>query len=164
APLRRGRGHGAAVPALGGRAGTRPAGAHARRWGPHRRRPGRAPWHAREAAPGADAGAGGRRSRRARRRRRRAAQALRARRPAAHRPGGGAVARAVGVGGAAHRLAARAAVAGDGGGIVAVGRACRSWSRLVDCGVVQTLAVLASGQGTNFEALVLAERRGELGG
>ena len=30
--------------------------------------------------------------------------------------------------------------------------------------MVQTLAVLASGQGTNFEALVLAERRGELGG
>jgi phosphoribosylglycinamide formyltransferase-1 len=29
---------------------------------------------------------------------------------------------------------------------------------------MRTLAVLASGQGTNFEALALAERRGELGG
>src|SRR5881628_4232066 len=29
---------------------------------------------------------------------------------------------------------------------------------------MRNLAVLASGQGTNFEALVLAERRGELGG
>jgi len=40
---------------------------------------------------------------------------------------------------------------------------------LVDCGVAfdsrsRTLAVLASGRGGNFEALVQAERRGELGG
>lgn len=40
---------------------------------------------------------------------------------------------------------------------------------MVDCGVVaptpmRYLAVLASGQGTNFEALALAARRGELGG
>jgi phosphoribosylglycinamide formyltransferase-1 len=39
---------------------------------------------------------------------------------------------------------------------------------LVDCGVLTsapaTIAVLASGSGTNFEALALAARRGELGG
>jgi phosphoribosylglycinamide formyltransferase-1 len=38
---------------------------------------------------------------------------------------------------------------------------------LLDCGVLsssRTLAVLASGRGTNLEALALAERRGELGG
>jgi phosphoribosylglycinamide formyltransferase-1 len=38
---------------------------------------------------------------------------------------------------------------------------------LLDCGVLSahpTLAVLASGQGTNFEALALAARRSELGG
>src|SRR5438477_6380994 len=48
-------------------------------------------------------------------------------------------------------------------------RACRVCGPLVDCGVdphstMRRLAVLASGQGTNFEALALAERRGELGG
>src|SRR5439155_17385188 len=48
--------------------------------------------------------------------------------------------------------------------------ACPGSSPLVDCGVaplspsMRTLAVLASGQGTNFEALVQGERRGELGG
>ncbi len=40
--------------------------------------------------------------------------------------------------------------------------------RLVDCGVLSSrsrrLAVLASGQGSNFEALTLASQRGELGG
>jgi len=39
---------------------------------------------------------------------------------------------------------------------------------LVDCGVLTsapaTIAVLASGSGTNFESLALASRRGELGG
>ena len=46
---------------------------------------------------------------------------------------------------------------------------CRSSGTLVDCGVVlssspHTLAVLASGQGTNFEALARAAQRQELGG
>jgi phosphoribosylglycinamide formyltransferase-1 len=43
-----------------------------------------------------------------------------------------------------------------------------SRARLVDCGVFATrphrLAVLASGDGSNFEALALASQRGELGG
>jgi phosphoribosylglycinamide formyltransferase 1 len=46
---------------------------------------------------------------------------------------------------------------------------CRRSGALVDCGVVlssspRTLAVLASGQGTNFEALARASQRLELGG
>ncbi len=46
-------------------------------------------------------------------------------------------------------------------------RACPPAGGLLDCAVpssTRTLAVLASGRGTNFEALVQAERRGALGG
>jgi phosphoribosylglycinamide formyltransferase 1 len=44
--------------------------------------------------------------------------------------------------------------------------ACRVTGRLLDCGVLSsthTLAVLASGRGTNLQALVGAERQGRLG-
>src|SRR4029077_9050759 len=58
---------------------------------------------------------------------------------------------------------------GAGARALRAARACPSRAPLVDCGVVATtpmrnLAVLASGQGTNFEALALAAHRGELGG
>src|SRR5262249_4681232 len=51
---------------------------------------------------------------------------------------------------------------------VALCRPCRSRTTLVDCGVLSsapaTIAVLASGSGTNFESLARAARNSELGG
>src|SRR5262249_58131211 len=93
---------------------------------------------------------------------------------------GRGVARVLVVRRAAHRLAPRCGVGGRAGArrlardLVRIGRgepgvACRCRASLVDCGVVastpmRTLAVLASGQGTDFEAPALAAHQGELGG